>query len=78
QLQLPVLLQSCCRFYGVAGRDVEELLQKSCRLFQLPVSGARFCLYEDGTTVTQEFFQTLPENTELVLLSGKQTWGGGE
>uniref|UniRef100_A0A3P9JSC5 DNA fragmentation factor subunit beta n=1 Tax=Oryzias latipes TaxID=8090 RepID=A0A3P9JSC5_ORYLA len=62
--------------YGVAGRDVEELLQKSCRLFQLPVSGARFCLYEDGTTVTQEFFQTLRENTELVLLSGKQTWGG--
>ncbi|RVE70103.1 hypothetical protein OJAV_G00061140 [Oryzias javanicus] len=62
--------------YGVAGRDVKELLQKSCRLFQVPVSGARFCLYEDGTTVTQEFFLTLPENTELVLLSGEQTWAG--
>ncbi|XP_024149247.1 DNA fragmentation factor subunit beta [Oryzias melastigma] len=62
--------------YGVAGRDLKELLQKSCRLFQLPVSGAQFCLYDDGTTVTQEFFQTLPENTELVLLSGEQTWAG--
>lgn len=42
----------------------------------LPLSGARVCLYEDGTIVTEEFFPTLPENSELVLLTREQTWGG--
>lgn len=44
---------------------------------QLPLSGARVCLYEDGTIVTEDFFPTLPANTELVFLSREQTWGGG-
>ncbi|XP_057675722.1 DNA fragmentation factor subunit beta isoform X2 [Corythoichthys intestinalis] len=42
----------------------------------LPLSGAHVCLYADGTKVTKEFFVTLPENTELVLLGKSQTWGG--
>ncbi|MED6285226.1 hypothetical protein CHARACLAT_027125, partial [Characodon lateralis] len=42
----------------------------------VPPSGARVCLYEDGTIVTQEFFPTLPDNSELVLLSKAQTWSG--
>lgn len=43
----------------------------------MPLSGARVCLYEDGTIVTEEFFLTLADNTELVLMSKGQTWSGG-
>ncbi|XP_029974391.1 DNA fragmentation factor subunit beta [Salarias fasciatus] len=62
--------------YGVAVKDVKELLKKSCKLLQVPSSGAQVCLYDDGTIVTEEFFPTLPDNTELVLLSRGQTWSG--
>ncbi|CAN9515721.1 unnamed protein product [Ophioblennius macclurei] len=62
--------------YGVAAKDVNELLKKGCKLLQVPSSGAQVCLYEDGTIVTEEFFLTLPDNTELVLLSRGQTWNG--
>ncbi|XP_028309778.1 DNA fragmentation factor subunit beta [Gouania willdenowi] len=62
--------------YGVAAKDVKELLEKGCKLLQVPLSGARVCLYEDGTVITEEFFQTLPDNTELILLSEEQTWSG--
>ncbi|XP_057675740.1 DNA fragmentation factor subunit beta isoform X4 [Corythoichthys intestinalis] len=62
--------------YGVAAGDIKELLKKGCNLLQLPLSGAHVCLYADGTKVTKEFFVTLPENTELVLLGKSQTWGG--
>lgn len=44
---------------------------------QLPPAGAHVCLYSDGTKVTEEFFRTLPDHTELVLLSRDQTWSGG-
>ncbi|XP_037540260.1 DNA fragmentation factor subunit beta [Nematolebias whitei] len=62
--------------YGVAAKELKELLQKGCKLLQLPLSGARVCLYEDGTIVTEDFFHTLPDNCELVLLSKDQTWSG--
>ncbi|XP_051280869.1 DNA fragmentation factor subunit beta [Dicentrarchus labrax] len=64
------------RKYGVAAKDVKELLKKGCKILQLPLSGAHVCLYSDGTKVTEEFFPTLPDNTELVLLSRDQTWSG--
>uniref|UniRef100_A0A3Q2QVN8 DNA fragmentation factor subunit beta n=1 Tax=Fundulus heteroclitus TaxID=8078 RepID=A0A3Q2QVN8_FUNHE len=64
------------RKYGVAAKNVKELIKKGCQLLQLPPSGARVCLYEDGTIVTEEFFPTLPDNSELVLLSKGQTWSG--
>ncbi|XP_077371020.1 DNA fragmentation factor subunit beta [Festucalex cinctus] len=64
------------RKYGVAATDGKELLKKGCNLLQLPLSGAHVCLYADGTKVTKEFFTTLPDNTELVLLRKDQTWGG--
>uniref|UniRef100_A0A3Q3X9Y4 DNA fragmentation factor subunit beta n=1 Tax=Mola mola TaxID=94237 RepID=A0A3Q3X9Y4_MOLML len=65
--------------YGVAAGDVKELLKKGCKLLQvrLPPAGAHVCLYSDGTKVTEEFFRTLPDHTELVLLSRDQTWSGG-
>ncbi|XP_029291941.1 LOW QUALITY PROTEIN: DNA fragmentation factor subunit beta [Cottoperca gobio] len=62
--------------YGVAAKDVKELLKKGCKLLQLPSSDAHVCLYADGTKVTEEFFPTLPDNTELVVLCRDQTWSG--
>ncbi|XP_053173096.1 DNA fragmentation factor subunit beta [Scomber japonicus] len=74
----PVKIRSCYenKKYGVAAKDVKELLKKGCKILQLPLSGAQVCLYSDGTTVTEEFFTTLTDHTELVLLSRGQTWGG--
>ncbi|XP_035513078.1 DNA fragmentation factor subunit beta [Morone saxatilis] len=74
----PVKIRSCDQNtkYGVAAKDVKELLEKGCKILQLPPSGAHVCLYADGTKVTQEFFKTLPDNTELVLLARDQTWSG--
>lgn len=48
----------------------------SCRS-QVPPCAAHLCLCSDGTEVTEEFFQMLPDNTELVLLSREQHWSGG-
>ncbi|XP_062248495.1 DNA fragmentation factor subunit beta isoform X2 [Platichthys flesus] len=42
----------------------------------VPLVGAHVCLHSDGTEVTEEFFPTLPDHTELVLLSIEQTWSG--
>lgn len=64
------------RKYGIAAKDVKEVLKKACNLLQVPLSGAHVCLYEDGTVVSEEFFPTLPDNTELVLLSKEQKWSG--
>ncbi|KAG7226932.1 hypothetical protein INR49_022227 [Caranx melampygus] len=64
------------RKYGVAARDLKELIKKGCKTLQLPLTGAHVCLYSDGTKVTEEFFLTLPNHTELVLLSREQTWSG--
>ncbi|XP_030640875.1 DNA fragmentation factor subunit beta [Chanos chanos] len=62
--------------FGVAATTLEELLQKGCQLLQVPRSGARVCLYEDGTEITEEYFQKLLTNTELVLLNDGQSWSG--
>ncbi|OBS58258.1 hypothetical protein A6R68_10619 [Neotoma lepida] len=68
-------LHSACKF-GVAARSCQELLHKGCSRFQLPVSGSRLCLYEDGTEVTDDYFSGLPNDTELLLLTAGQTWQG--
>ncbi|KAF0036770.1 hypothetical protein F2P81_012082 [Scophthalmus maximus] len=75
---VPVKIRSCDgnRKYGVAAKDLKELLQKGCKLLQVPLAGAHVCLYSDGTKVTEEFFPTLPDHAELVLLSREQTWSG--
>ncbi|XP_034446100.1 DNA fragmentation factor subunit beta [Hippoglossus hippoglossus] len=62
--------------YGVAAKDLKELMKKACTTLQVPLVGAHVCLYSDGTEVTEEFFPTLPDHTELVLLSREQTWSG--
>ncbi|XP_061760788.1 DNA fragmentation factor subunit beta [Nerophis ophidion] len=62
--------------YGVAAIDLKELLKKGCKLLKVPPSGAHVCLYADGTEVTEKYFATLPDNTELLLLRKQQAWGG--
>ncbi|XP_006161257.1 DNA fragmentation factor subunit beta isoform X3 [Tupaia chinensis] len=62
--------------FGVAGRTCQEVLRKGCLRFQLPVAGSRLCLYEDGTEVTEDYFLSLSDNAELVLLTTGQTWQG--
>ncbi|KAM5324156.1 DNA fragmentation factor subunit beta isoform 2-T2 [Glossophaga mutica] len=62
--------------FGVAGKSCQEVLRKGCLHFQLPVPGSRLCLYEDGTEVTEGYFQSVPDNSELVLLTEGQTWEG--
>ncbi|XP_030184125.1 DNA fragmentation factor subunit beta isoform X2 [Lynx canadensis] len=62
--------------FGVAGRSYQEVLRKGCFHFQLPVTGSRLCLYEDGTELTGDYFSSVPDNSELVLLTSGQTWQG--
>ncbi|CAH7447953.1 DNA fragmentation factor subunit beta isoform X1 [Phodopus roborovskii] len=68
-------LHSASKF-GVAARSCQELLHKGCVRFQLPVSGSRLCMYEDGTEVTDDYFPSLPNDAELLLLTAGQTWQG--
>ncbi|XP_004272600.1 DNA fragmentation factor subunit beta isoform X1 [Orcinus orca] len=62
--------------FGVAGRNCEEVLRKGCLHLQLPVPGSTLCLYEDGTEVTGDYFWSVPDDSELVLLTAGQTWQG--
>uniref|UniRef100_A0A2K6DIR9 DNA fragmentation factor subunit beta n=1 Tax=Macaca nemestrina TaxID=9545 RepID=A0A2K6DIR9_MACNE len=62
------------RKFGVAGRSCQEVLRKGCLRFQLPERGSRLCLYEDGTELTEDYFPSVPDNAELVLLTSGQAW----
>ncbi|XP_019367175.1 PREDICTED: DNA fragmentation factor subunit beta isoform X3 [Gavialis gangeticus] len=64
------------RKYGVAAASLQELLRKGAKLLQLPGTGCRACLYEDGTEVTDGYFRHMPDNTDLVLLAPGETWQG--
>ncbi|KAM8787725.1 DNA fragmentation factor subunit beta [Rhynchonycteris naso] len=66
----------CEQKFGVAGKSCLEVLLKGCQRFQLPMSGSRLCLYEDGTELTGDYFWSVPNNSELVLLTEGQTWQG--
>ncbi|XP_063144569.1 DNA fragmentation factor subunit beta isoform X2 [Rattus norvegicus] len=70
-------LHSSCKF-GVAARSCQELLRKGCIRFQLPVPGSRLCMYEDGTEVTDDCFPSLPNDSELLLLTAGETWHGSD
>ncbi|NXU54792.1 DFFB factor, partial [Turnix velox] len=74
----PFRLRSCRnpQKFGVAARNLREILQKGCRLLTVPLIGSRLCLYEDGTEVTERLFQALPPHTELVLLGPGEKWMG--
>ncbi|XP_016069015.1 PREDICTED: DNA fragmentation factor subunit beta [Miniopterus natalensis] len=42
----------------------------------VPVAGSRLCLYEDGTELTADYFPSVPDNSELLLLTEGQAWQG--
>uniref|UniRef100_A0A8C5Y502 DNA fragmentation factor subunit beta n=1 Tax=Microcebus murinus TaxID=30608 RepID=A0A8C5Y502_MICMU len=60
------------RKFGVAGRSCQEVLRKGC----LRSRCSWLCLYEDGTELTEDYFPSIPDNAELVLLTSGQTWQG--
>ncbi|XP_064028298.1 DNA fragmentation factor subunit beta isoform X2 [Pogoniulus pusillus] len=78
ELLRPFRLRGCGspQKFGVAAGSLRGLLRKGCRLLQLPLSGSRLCLYEDGTELTESYFRTLPPQTELVLLGPGESWRG--
>ncbi|XP_071021550.1 DNA fragmentation factor subunit beta-like isoform X1 [Oncorhynchus clarkii lewisi] len=55
--------------HGVAATSLKELLKKGSKLLQVPLVGSHICLYEDGTELSEDYFQSLPDNAELVLLA---------
>ncbi|XP_008572794.1 PREDICTED: DNA fragmentation factor subunit beta [Galeopterus variegatus] len=60
----------------VSGRAVTDGDMFTSSAEALPVPGSRLCLYEDGTEVTEDYFPSIPDNAELVLLTEGQTWQG--
>ncbi|XP_034975858.1 DNA fragmentation factor subunit beta [Zootoca vivipara] len=64
------------RKFGVAARSLKELLSKACAFLQLPYTDCRLCLYEDGTEVTEGYFQHVPDHSELILLPPGESWHG--
>ncbi|XP_053322178.1 cell death activator CIDE-A [Spea bombifrons] len=60
---------------GIVASTLKELIEKSVDAFYITVSLVALVLEEDGTVVdTEEFFQSLEENTHFVLLEGRQRW----
>ncbi|XP_070963859.1 DNA fragmentation factor subunit beta-like isoform X2 [Oncorhynchus clarkii lewisi] len=62
--------------YGVAATSLKELLKKGSKLLQVPLVGSHISLYEDGTELTEDYFRSLPDNAELVLLAMDERWSG--
>ncbi|XP_029521420.1 DNA fragmentation factor subunit beta-like isoform X1 [Oncorhynchus nerka] len=62
--------------YGVAATSLKELLKKGSKLLQVPLVGSHICLYEDGTELSEDYFRSLPDNAELVLLAMGEKWSG--
>ncbi|XP_071021551.1 DNA fragmentation factor subunit beta-like isoform X2 [Oncorhynchus clarkii lewisi] len=62
--------------HGVAATSLKELLKKGSKLLQVPLVGSHICLYEDGTELSEDYFQSLPDNAELVLLAMGERWSG--
>uniref|UniRef100_A0A8C7HE41 DNA fragmentation factor subunit beta n=1 Tax=Oncorhynchus kisutch TaxID=8019 RepID=A0A8C7HE41_ONCKI len=62
--------------HGVAATSLKELLKKGSKLLQVPLVGSHICLYEDGTELSEDYFRSLPDNAELVLLAMGERWSG--
>ncbi|XP_059807737.1 DNA fragmentation factor subunit beta [Hypanus sabinus] len=60
--------------YGIVARNLDELLEKGCKKLQLPQNKCRVCLNEDGTEIDADYFLTLKDNCELIILEEGQEW----
>ncbi|XP_069775153.1 DNA fragmentation factor subunit beta isoform X3 [Narcine bancroftii] len=43
----------------------------------LPQKGCRVCLFEDGTEIDADYFYTLNDHCEVIILKEGQQWNGG-
>uniref|UniRef100_A0A8C5QSP5 Cell death inducing DFFA like effector a n=1 Tax=Leptobrachium leishanense TaxID=445787 RepID=A0A8C5QSP5_9ANUR len=64
---------------GIVASSLNELIEKAIDAFLVTVSLVTFVLEEDGTVVdTEDFFQSLGDNTHILILEGKQKWKPGK
>uniref|UniRef100_UPI0037E728B1 lipid transferase CIDEA n=1 Tax=Semicossyphus pulcher TaxID=241346 RepID=UPI0037E728B1 len=63
------------RQHVLEASSVDQLLQQAVRVFMLTCHFLTLVLEEDGTEVdSEEFFQSLPSNTRLMVLEKGETW----
>ncbi|XP_042255536.1 cell death activator CIDE-A [Thunnus maccoyii] len=60
---------------GLAASSLDELLEQAARVFMLSCHLLTLVLEDDGTVVdSEEFFQSLPNNTPLMVLEKGEMW----
>ncbi|XP_051241877.1 cell death activator CIDE-A [Dicentrarchus labrax] len=60
---------------GLEACSLDELLEQAVRVFMLSCQFLTVVLEEDGTVVdSEEFFQSLPSNTPLMVLEEGEIW----
>ncbi|KAK2859794.1 hypothetical protein Q5P01_004414 [Channa striata] len=60
---------------GLVASSLDELLEQAARVFVLSCRFLTLVLEEDGTVVdSEEFFQSLPNNTLLMVLEKGEMW----
>ncbi|XP_045899079.1 cell death activator CIDE-A [Micropterus dolomieu] len=60
---------------GVEASSLDELLEQAVRVFMLTRTLLTLVLEEDGTVVdSEDFFQSLPNNTPLMVLENGERW----
>ncbi|XP_053570881.1 cell death activator CIDE-A [Bombina bombina] len=60
---------------GLVAGTLKELIEKAIDTLFITASLVTLVLEEDGTVVdTEEFFQSLEDNTQFMLLEGRQKW----
>ncbi|KAM4704711.1 lipid transferase CIDEA [Rhinophrynus dorsalis] len=63
---------------GIVAGTLKELIAKAIETFLISTGLVTLVLEEDGTVVdTEEFFQSLDDNTHFLILEGKQKWTKG-
>ncbi|XP_072008368.1 lipid transferase CIDEA [Engystomops pustulosus] len=75
--QRPFRVSNCDRSKrkGLVAGTLKELLEKALEALYITSSVVTLVLEDDGTVVdTEEFFQSLEDNTQFVLLQGQQKW----
>ncbi|XP_056377518.1 lipid transferase CIDEA [Hyla sarda] len=78
--QRPFRVSNCdrSRRKGIVAGTLNELLEKAVETLFISTTVITLVLEEDGTVVdTEEFFQSLEDNTQFVLLEGQQKWAQG-
>lgn len=63
------------RRYGVVASSFDEAVQKGAAKLGLPdPTTVTLVLEEDGTAVDEDYWETIPADTRLILLSGDEVW----